>query len=254
VISTELHDGVRTIRLCRGDKRNALTPGMLDLLLAELRAAASDTQTRVLLLMGEGEVFCSGFDMKLVHEDPASLPALLSSLSLCIRVMRRAPQPVVIAAHAGAIAGGCALLSGGDMVVTDAHAKLGYPVLRLGISPAVNAAGLIAHVGPGVARERTLDTATITGRDALRVGLAHRCVDAPADVLSEANRLATDLASKPPHALCTTKALLASIDHADTDADFEHGLSTSMSLVGGGEQLERVAALWAKPATPRPAP
>ncbi|MFN9133817.1 MAG: enoyl-CoA hydratase/isomerase family protein [Phycisphaerales bacterium] len=254
MIRSETRDHVRSISLCRGEKRNALQPAMLDSLLHELRVAASDPAARVVLLLGEGEVFCSGFDMKLVHNDAAALPALLASLSACVRVMRRAPQPVVIAAHGGAIAGGCALLSGGDMVVTDEHAKLGYPVLRLGISPAVNAAGLIAHVGAGIARERMLDTSAITRRDALRVGLAHRCVATPADVLPEALRIAAELAAKPPHALAATKALLASIDRVDADEPFDHGLAVSMSLVGSDQQRERVAALWATPTPTKPAP
>ncbi|MBY0458098.1 MAG: HDOD domain-containing protein, partial [Gemmataceae bacterium] len=46
---------------------------------------------------------------------------------------RECSAPIVLAAHGAAIAGGCALLGGADVVITHHEAKIGYPVVRLGI-------------------------------------------------------------------------------------------------------------------------
>lgn len=237
------------IVLNRPDKRNALTPAMLDLALAHLHTLLTPPPTgqpacRAIILCGQGSVFCAGFDMQLVHNDPATLPALLTGLSKLVRALRRAPLPVIIAAHGGAVAGGCALLGGGDIIVTDRDAKLGYPVLKLGISPAVTIPALRQALTDGQTRERVLDTDLITGQHAFDLGLAHVCCDIREDVLPAAQRIAKHLASKPPHALAATKQLLNHLEGTDADEPFDRALTASLSLAGSPDQRARVAALW----------
>ena len=59
-IRVDTRDGVTRIRLNRPDVRNALN----DVLVAELHGAftALDPSTRVVVLSGEGKVFCAGAD------------------------------------------------------------------------------------------------------------------------------------------------------------------------------------------------
>ncbi len=144
MIRTETDGGVRTIVLDRPEKRNALTPAMLDDLAAGVRAVTlgkgDDAGVRAVLIRGEGRCFCAGFDLDLCRDDgpeQAVMKSFLAGLSDAIVAMRACPRPVVIAAHGAAIAGGCALLGGADLVVADRDAKLGYPVVRLGVSPAI---------------------------------------------------------------------------------------------------------------------
>ncbi|TVQ60431.1 MAG: enoyl-CoA hydratase/isomerase family protein [Phycisphaerales bacterium] len=240
---------VGRIALDRADKRNALTPGML----REIGAhAASATQrgARAILLEGEGGVFCAGFDLTLCRDDATggAMRDLLAELSRAARALRRAPVPVVGAAQGGAIAGGCALLGGCDVVVTDAKASLGYPVLRLGVSPALTSPLLRLAMHDGGARQRLLDTNLIDGREALRTGLAHECVDRPEDVRPRAHEIARALAAKPPHALRATKAWLNELDGSDNDDVFDRALHVSLSLAGGDEERELLAAMWGKKA------
>lgn len=258
-VYTHVERGVGFVVLNRPDKRNALTPAMLrlaidavaDLFRPSPREGAGGglpTDVRAIVLCGEGSTFCSGFDMKLVHEDRDALPTLLASLSEFVRLLRRLPVPVVIAAHGGAVAGGCALLGGGDVVIVDSAARLGYPVVLLGISPAVSSPTLLASMHAGAARERLLDPELIDGRRAVEVGLAHICVDIREDVIPRATRIAREFAAKPAHALAATKMLLNDIDGSDDDSPFNRGLAASLALSGAPDQRRRVAALWSKPA------
>src|SRR5690606_9036453 len=82
---------------------------------------------RALLLCGEGPVFCAGFDLDTCRGEGGdeALRRLLRGLSGAIAGLRAQERPVVVAAHGAAIAGGCALLGGADVVVADAGAKLG---------------------------------------------------------------------------------------------------------------------------------
>ncbi|QOI99022.1 MAG: enoyl-CoA hydratase/isomerase family protein [Phycisphaeraceae bacterium] len=252
MIRAEFRGPLAVITLARGEKRNALTPEMLGSLesaIAQASAAGREGRTRALLLTGEGPVFCAGFDLSLCREEAEAggggatvLRSLLTGLSQAVAALREQPLPVVIAAHGAALAGGCALLGAGDLVVTDAGAKLGYPVVRLGISPAVSAPWLRLKVGDGPARARLLDPGVIDGREALRVGLVSRCVEQPAEVLPAAMEEAVALASKPPGAV---RALRGWIGEVEGEVRSWAGLRASLSLTGGEEERRMLPAAWA---------
>ena len=244
MIDATERDGVAHIALNRPDKRNALTPAMTDDLLSALRRAAESRTARAILLTGRGDAFCAGFDLKMCHDTPGTLERLLRGLSDAIRVMRRTDTPVVLSAHGAAIAGGCALLGGADAVITERGAKLGYPVVTLGISPAVSAPSLADLVGVGPARERLLEPRVFGGEEATRLGLAHECAEDAATCNSRAHTIAYNLASKPPHSLATTKRWLREIDGAENDTPFDRALGASLSLLGSSEQRDALAKLW----------
>lgn len=247
MIDVEPMGPVAVIRLDRAAKRNALTPAMLASLTGSVDRANS---ARAIVLSGVGDVFCAGFDLSLCRDDESVLAALLRGLSLAIRALRASACPVVASAHGAAIAGGCALLGGCDVVITHDDAKLGYPVVRLGVSPAVSYPTFAAHVGQGPAVARLCDSGLITGRDALRLGLAHECLESPHMCEPRALEIANTLADKLPHAMTHTKRLIDRLAGLDSPTAFDAALQTSLSLVGSAEQRERLAALWAKENTP----
>jgi len=244
MIQVEPIGNVSIIRLDRAEKKNALTPAMLRALTGAMDRAIS---AHAVVVSGVGDVFCAGFDLSLCRDDVAVLADLLSELSRAVRAMRQAPCPVVVSAHGAAIAGGCALLGGADVVITDAGARLGYPVVRLGISPAVTVPFLRLAVGDGGCRARVLDPGLISGLDAVRIGLAHECAATAAECEARAIEVAKGLAAKPRHALAMTKRWLGEIDGLLDSRWAEAGLEASLAVVGSAEQRERLAELWKKP-------
>jgi methylglutaconyl-CoA hydratase len=246
VIRSSIENGVGHIVLDRPDKRNAMTPEMLGAFVQAAADMGRAGSCRVVIVRGEGEAFCAGFDLSLCRDDHAVLGELLRGLSEAVRALRQIEVPVVIAAHGAAIAGGCALLGGGDIIVTDAAAKLGYPVVRLGISPAVSAPTLRLLTGDGVARERMLDSGLIDGRRAVEIGLAHECVDTREQACERAEAIARDLAVKPRCGLAATKTLMNELDGLDDGRMMQHALDVSLSLVGGMEERERLTAMWSR--------
>ncbi len=248
MIRRESHDAVWVITLDRADRRNALTPEML----AELDRAIQETPPHAcaILLTGAGAMMCSGFDLKRCMEEPGTLESLLRGLSAIVAKLRwQQPLPGVIAAQGGAIAGGCALLGAGDLVVADEHAKIGYPVTPLGMSPAVSAAFLRLCVSDGKARERMLDPAIISGKEAARIGLVHECVESPEHVLPKAMELAASLAAKPRDAIRETRCWMREVETAlgsrAQGQDATRALEASLSIIESPEQRERLAAMLA---------
>lgn len=277
---TTPHGDILELSLARPDKRNALTPDMLTTLRDHLAACAALTSAvlapdahhqragaspprrselphsptlssptnplRVLLLSGQGPAFCAGFDLSLCkdHPDGSVMRALLSGLHDCIAALRSLDIPVVIAAHGSAIAGGCALLGGGDIILTNTQAKIGYPVPRLGVSPAVSAPFLRDLTHDGNARSCLVENTLIDGRAALRLGLAHECLDTVEAVHPRALAIAADLASKPATALAPTKRWLAEIAPIPNP---DRGLQASLSLTGGEEERRLLPQAWSRP-------
>jgi methylglutaconyl-CoA hydratase len=228
----------------RPGRRNALTPAMLEAACCAVETLQRDATVRAIVLAGEGDVFCSGFDMKLVHQHAGKLGELLVGLSRLVRLLRGSALPVVAAAHGAAVAGGCALLGGADVVVTDRQASLGYPVVKLGISPAVSSPTLVASMTFGAARARLLDPQLVDGERATALGLAHICCDIREDVIPRATREARALAAKPGTAIAATKALLNSLDATTDPFTHDRALAASLVLVGTPEQRKLIAALW----------
>ncbi len=229
--------------LDRPEKRNALTPAMLDALIDGINELAEDESIRAICIRGEGRTFCSGFDLDLCRADADVLPALLKGLSAAVRAMRAAPKAVVIGVQGAAVAGGCALLGGADFVIADEAAKFGYPVVLLGISPAVSAPTLRAMTGGGSARTRLLDPNLVNAEEAKRIGLVHKIVNLPEDVRARAQIRAQEFAAKPPFAFARTKAWLNEIAADDVDAWMEEALQTSLGLVGGEEEKGLMAGV-----------
>lgn len=233
---------VACISLNRPDKKNAMTPEMLE----GFCAAVDETKdrARAVIVRGAGDVFCSGFDLSLCLQDQGVLADLLRGLSRAIRALRDHPSPVVVAVQGAAIAGGCALLGGADVVITHDDAKLGYPVLRLGISPAVSAPFLMQSMGPGAARTRMLDTQLVSGRDALRLGLVHESLAAAVEVPLRAEAVATELALKPRSGMEATKRLMNELDGSKDVERIDNALSASLGLVGLPEESERLGKMF----------
>ncbi|NUQ53239.1 MAG: enoyl-CoA hydratase/isomerase family protein [Phycisphaerales bacterium] len=241
MIRVEDVGAVRTIRLDRSEKRNALTPRMLDELVAALKKAKD---ARVIVLEPVGPVFCAGFDLSVCRDDAGALPSLLTGLAWAAATMRASPAIVIAAAPGAAIAGGCAILCGCDIVISTPDSKFGYPVVKLGISPAVSAPLLRLAVGDGAARARMLSTDLVDGRAAYHLGLVHELVNSPEACIARAHELAARMIEKPPTGLSATKSWLGEVDGSLAGNKIKAALETSLSLVGSDEQNERLAELW----------
>lgn len=237
--------GIGVISLARPEVRNALTPEMLEALRDEVRALGS--RAGCVLIEGEGPVFCAGFDLSRCREsgDGSVMRALLRGLDGAVRAMRNCPAPVVVACRGAAIAGGCALAAGADFVVAERSAKLGYPVVLLGVSPAVSGPTLVPRIGAGAARARMLDPGLVSGAEAARIGLVTDLVDEADAVPGRAQDLACSLAAKGPGTMAATKAWLGELDRTGGEGS-DAGLGVSLGLAGGAEERALLERFWGR--------
>jgi enoyl-CoA hydratase/carnithine racemase len=235
--------GILHISLNDSKKRNALGIKMFDALDEAIEKVNS--QTRCVLLCGEGPIFCSGFDMKACVDNLAMVETYILRLSKIIRSLRRLAVPVVVCAHGAAIAGGCAVLTACDFVVGSLDSTYGYPVHRIGISPAVTLPTLFQKLGEGSARALVLSGEIINGNKAFEIGLLTHVEETTNDARIRAQELADSLASKPPIALQATKQWLNELDGSFDDERFNAPAMQSASSLGD-EAKTRINKLWKK--------
>lgn len=244
MLRVSLHSPVVTIALDDPTRRNALGQSMFDLLDAALAAVRASRTARVLVLSGRGSAFCSGFDLAAVVERPTLMREFLERLSTLVRGLRRLDIPVIAAVRGPALAGGCALLSGCDFVMVEPGATLGYPVHRLGVSPAVTSPTLMAALGPGRTRSLLLSGELLDGAAARAAGLATHLVPDAVELDAAASALAEQLLGKGPHALTATKRWLNELDGSVDDSRFDRAVDASTALIDGEEARRLLAEFW----------
>mgnify|MGYP006280367379 CR=1 FL=1 len=227
------------------ERRNALGDAMFTDLRRALRQLHSDPPV-TLILQGRGKAFCAGFDLGAVVEQQSRFAAYVRELSDIIRQLRRSSMIVIGAVHGSALAGGCALVAACDLVVVSRETRLGYPVHRIGATPAVTIPALQQVVGPGRARHLLMGGDLIDGAEAVRRGLADHLVETDDDVAPRAEQLARRVAGHGRHALAVTKAWLNELDGSDQDAPFDRVTEGSLDACTGPEAVRMLRAFWAR--------
>jgi methylglutaconyl-CoA hydratase len=141
VVLYSLDDGVARVRLNRPEKRNALNDKLIAGIKVALKQADQDERTRVMVLSGEGQDFCSGADLsalqKISEASVSENAADARSLVDLFVQMRKVRVPIVAAVRGKALAGGCGLASACDLVLASSSARFGYPEVKIGFVPAI---------------------------------------------------------------------------------------------------------------------
>ncbi|KGJ18566.1 enoyl-CoA hydratase/isomerase family protein [Paracoccus sanguinis] len=188
-------EGLVTISLDRPDKANALTPGMLEALIAAVEAATT-AGARALVLTGTGKVFSAGADLDAARAGLAVSP-LWEALSGAIAA---APALTIAALNGTAAGGALGMVLACDLRIAVPAAKIFYPVMRLGFLPQPSdPRRLAALAGPSRAAMILMAGQKITADEALTWGLIDRIVE-PEALAETAAALAADaLAAEVAH-------------------------------------------------------
>lgn len=224
-------------------QRNALSRSTMSSLVDRLVDLEGRPSVSVILLRGRGSVFCAGFDLGPVLDEPAILDEFISGLNRLLKAIRRHRAVIVAGVHGAAIAGGCAIVSACDLAVVSPSTQLGYPVHGLGLSPIVSGATLTGSVGDGPGRSLLLSGRLIDGTTAYRLGLATHLHD---DALQAADALACRIAGHGPKALEATKAWLNELDGSLDDARFDGPVEASAPLSSDDESMALLRSRWSR--------
>jgi enoyl-CoA hydratase len=222
VVNVESPVGIVTLN--RPNVLNALRTQLLAELASALRELEGDERVRAIVITGAGEkAFAAGADI-------AELGALASAGSgadqarsgqALTRQIERLRKPVIMAVNGFALGGGCELAMAGDIRIAAENAKFGQPEVNLGLIPGYGGSQRLTRLsGKGVAMHLCLTGEMIDAHEALRIGLVTRVVP-QAELLAEAKRIATLIASKAPLAIAACKRAINNGAHLSIDDALE---------------------------------
>jgi methylglutaconyl-CoA hydratase len=249
--------GVRTIRMNRPERRNAMTPEMQEELIAAFTEAGSVASCRVVVLAGAGEAFCAGLDLTVLREMAAKAGEANSAewraelredaerLARLFRTLHELEKPTIAAVHGAAVAGGTGLATICDFTLAVPAAKFGYTEVRIGFVPALVSAFLVLQVGEKAARDLLLTARLFSAEEGYRLGLVSEVV--AADALSaRVEELAAKLAGNSPEALAATKRLLVAQNKAWLDVAIRESLEENARAREKADFREGVTAFLEK--------
>lgn len=167
------NDAIAIITLNNPEKRNALSAGLIEELLAALDASRRQSVRAVILRAGEGsKVWSAGHDVKELppgRRDPLGYDDPLERL---LRAVEEFPAPVIAMIQGSVWGGACDLVLTCDLVVADDSATFAITPVKLGVP--YNATGIlhfINRLGLNTAREMFFTAEPISATRAEQVGL-----------------------------------------------------------------------------------
>lgn len=247
VIGVSTGNGVARIVLDTGNPANAMTShgwARLAIVVGEL---ARDESLRVAVISGpERSPFSAGSDVReWVDADPGLVEASFARMEEAFTAIERLPVPVIASVRGVAAGAGCQLACACDLRIVAERSRIGMPIARWGILvSAPFAARLTMLTGPGVARDLLYTGRLVTGPEAVRLGLASRCVP-ERDLVAATEEAVAAIAAQPAAAVRAAKravdAALAPIRSAALAqaagpsaeyTDLQHGLSQFLHPAG----------------------
>jgi enoyl-CoA hydratase/carnithine racemase len=167
--------GIRTLRLDRADKANALDPEMVEAIGAALDDIVAQPP-RLLVLEGSGRNFCAGFDFTDYQAvSDGELLGRFVSIEMLLQRLRTLPCVTVACVQGGAFGAGADMAAACTFRLGLPSARFRFPGFQFGL--ALGTRTLSALIGQQAAREILLSGEVVDSARALSVGLLTDIVD-----------------------------------------------------------------------------
>jgi len=203
----------------------------------------------VIVLEGDARAFSAGVDIK-AHV-PEQVHEMLTSFHAVIRALVASRKVTIAAVKGACLGGGAELAAVCDIVYTARDASWGFPEIKLGCYPPVAAVALPVLVGQKRASELILTGRSISGDEAVAIGLANR--SARSEDLDEiVQETVEELCQLSPTALAHAKKAIYAWDAVHFDKGlaraekiyFEELISTADAREGIMAFLEKRPPKW----------
>jgi len=186
----EEEEGLATVTMNRGEKRNPLSLAMMTALIDAFEKLGARRDVRAIILAGAGPAFSAGHDLSEMRG--RDLKFYRDEFDLCARLMlavQSIAQPVIARVHGIATAAGCQLVATCDLALASENAKFATPGVKIGLFCSTPMVALSRAVGRKRAMEMLLSGQPIDARTAAEWGLINRVV-AESELVAETRKLA----------------------------------------------------------------
>lgn len=242
VVNFKEEDGIAFIKLNRPDKRNALNPDMIQLLLSFFQKKEWDHSIKAVVISGEGKAFCSGADLKWLGDESLFTKQKLENLFSLLEAIDSAPVPIVALVHGFAVGGGLGLLSVSDIVISEENSQFCFSETKLGLVPSIISPFVLRKIGLSQARFLMLSALTFSSQKAKEIGLAH-FMGTIEECDAFLNKLLDGFKKLDSIAVGKTKAWLNSISSLPVSSCKEEGVSIISSARKTDSAKKRIEKL-----------
>jgi 2-(1,2-epoxy-1,2-dihydrophenyl)acetyl-CoA isomerase len=223
----EEEEGIATLTMNRPERLNALGDTLRDDLHHAIVRASDDPAVRVIILTGAGRGFCSGGDVKAMHDAKERdqgrplFEKVAPGRDKTILAMRDAPKPLIAAVNGAAAGAGMNLALACDMRIAATTAKFGETFVKRGLHVDWGGTYFLPRlVGMAKACELIFTGDLIDAEEALALGLVSQVVP-PEELMPTVHQLARKIASGPPVAIRLAKRALYRSQDSDLRAALE---------------------------------
>ena len=207
ILREDRDHGITILSLNRPEALNALSPALFVALRAEVDRIAQEIESvGCVILRGEGRSFSAGNDLKAIQAGQKPPSAHFQAETL--EAIERLPQPVISAVQGHCYTGSLELALACDLMITGESAKLADTHGKWGMAPTWGMSQrLPRRIGVVKAKEMMFSGRTISGQEAVELGIANLCVPDD-DLLSAAIEMAESFTRNSWHTLRADKALI----------------------------------------------
>ncbi len=250
-VAIEIKNHVAHVEMIRADKLNALDEDMFDSLIAATQWLEAREDVRVVVLSGQGRMFCAGLDFGSFAAMAGDQGDQSMSLETRTHGLSNKPQyaayawnelavPVICAIQGGALGGGLQLALGADIRIATADAKIAIAELQWGLVPDMSGCARARRlVRDDVLRQLTYTAERIDGAKAQGYGLV---TETNEDPLARAFEIARQIASRSPSAIRGAKRLLNTLDDGSSESILLEESREQQAIIGKPHQVEAVMA------------
>lgn len=207
-----VQDHIATLTINRPDSANSINLEFSKDLLSAILQCDDDPEIRAVVVTGKGSLFCAGGDLKEFKNQGSHLSFYIKEvttyLHAAISRMIRMDAPTIAAVNGFAVGAGMSLALACDFVLATPSARFSVAYTRVGLTPDGGMSYLLPRiVGLRRALELTLTNRVLSAQEAFDWGLVNKVVE-ERELLTQAEALATQLASGPMISLGVSKRLL----------------------------------------------
>lgn len=157
---------------------NAISPGVPEGIQASIDAARKDPSIKGIVLIGAGQTFIAGADIKEFGKITSGQKERGAGLAPLLQALEDCPKPVVAAIHGTAFGGGLEITMACHYRVAVSSAQVGQPEVKLGIIPGAGGTQRLPRLAGVVkALEMCTQGDPVKAPDALQHGIIDRIIE-----------------------------------------------------------------------------
>ncbi len=170
--------GILRVILCDSSNKNALSNEMIQKLISVISMSNSDESIKVIIIAAEGDVFCSGHNLKEIKkardnndEGKSFFDELYKSCSSLMQLIVNCKKPVIAEVNGIATAAGCQLVASCDLAISSEKSKFATPGVDIGLFCSTPMVALSRNVNKKDAMKMLLTGEMIDAKEAKRISL-----------------------------------------------------------------------------------